>query len=160
MSIFVQDAASAIAQAVKTTGAWIAWGKGSVAWDSVAEPEPVTATALVAEIGRRRASVIEFVTPSPTGDIVVPQGSFAISAVPTSSLYIRCNFSNTDAVGESIREAAVFIGSTLKGTVPVGQDYFLPADIQSPGVMLMLERFAKIVRSSDFSVSLEFVMTL
>ena len=160
MSIFVQGASIAVAQAVKSAGVWAAWGNGDVAWDTVAVPEPVAATALVAEVGRRRASVIEFVVADAAGDIVVPQGTFSISATPTNTLYIRTNFDSADAVGEDIREAAVLIGATLVEGLPVGQTYFLPADVATPGTMLILERFAKITRTADFSVSLEFVLTL
>jgi hypothetical protein len=160
MSIFVQSAASAFAMAVKQAGVWVAWGNGDGGWDILPVTEPVGSTALVAETGRRRAQVIEFVVEDPSGDITVPQGSYSTSAEPTSTLYVRCNFSNTDAVGQEIREAAIFIGTLLVGGLPGGQDYFVPANIDEGGVMLMLERFAVIERTSDFSVALEFVMTL
>jgi len=160
MSIFVQSASAAVAQAIKTAGVWVAWGNGSTSWDSAPVEAPTTATALVAESGRRRASLIQFVQSDPAGSIIVPQGSFSVSSVPTSTLYVRCNFANTDAVGQAIREGGVFIGTTLQPSVPVGQDYFAPSDLLDPGVMLLLERFAKITRTADFSVSLEFVMTL
>lgn len=160
MSIFVQAAATAVAQAIKSAGVWVAWGNGSVAWDSVAVPEPVDATALVDESGRRRASTIDFVVADAAGTIIVPQGTFSISPTPTNILYVRCNFDAVDAVGEDIREAAVFIGSTLVTGLPVGQSYFVPANIATPGTMLILERFAKITRTSDFSVTLEFILTL
>lgn len=160
MSIFVQSASAAVARAIKTAGVWIAWGSGSPGWDTVAVPAPTTDTALVAEIGRRRATTVEFVTPDPAGTISVPQGLFSISSVPTDSLYVRANFANTDAVGQSIRESGIFIGTVLNSGLPSGQDYFVPGNLQNPGTLLLLERFAKITRTSDFSVSLEFVMTL
>lgn len=160
MSIFVQSAAIALAQALKAAGVWVAWGNGSAGWDAVPVAEPVGATALVAELGRRRASVIDFVVPDAAGAIIIPQGTFSISSTPTNQLYVRCNFNATEEVGQSIREGAVFIGTTLVGGLPVGQDYFVPANIATPGTMLILERFAKIIRTSSFSVSLEFVLTL
>lgn len=160
MSIFVQSAATAVAQAVKAAGVWVAWGNGDPGWDAAPVPEPVDASALVAERGRRRSSVIDYVVPDASGDIVLPQGSFSISPTPTNQLYIRTNFAATEEVGQSIREAAVFIGTTLVGGLPVGQDYFVPANIATPGTMLILERFAKINRTSSFSVALEFVLTL
>jgi hypothetical protein len=160
MSIFVQGAATAVAQALKAAGVWVAWGNGDSAWDAVPVAEPIGATALVAERGRRRASVIDYVVPDVAGTIVLPQGTFSISPTPTNQLYVRCNFNATEEVGQAIREAAVFIGTTLVGGLPVGQDYFVPANIATPGTMLILERFAKITRTSSFSVSLEFVLTL
>lgn len=160
MSIFVQAASSAVAQAIKSAGVWVAWGNGDPAWDATSQAEPVGATALVAEVGRRKAQVIQFIEPDPAGDIIVPQGSYSVSAVPTSTLYMRCNFAPSDAVGQNIRESAIFIGTALVAGLPAGQDYFIPANLSDAGVMLMLERFAKITRTSDFSVSLEFVMTL
>lgn len=159
MSIFVRSAATAVAQAVKAAGVWVAWGNGDPAWDSVAVPESITDTALVAEIGRRQASTIDFVAPDPDGSIIVPQGSFSISPTPTSTLYVRCNFDSSDAVGQFLREAAVFVGTTITGG-SAGQSYFPPANVLDPGTMLIEERFAKITRTADFSVSLEFVLTL
>lgn len=160
MSIFVQAAATAVAQAVKAAGVWVAWGNGSPSWDSVPVPEPVNATALVAEIGRRRATTIDFVVPDVNGDIIVPQGTFSISPTPTNALYVRCNFDAQDAVGQDIREAACFIGATLVNGLPPGQTYFVPANVATPGTMLILERFAKISRTADFSASVEFILTL
>lgn len=160
MSIFVQAAPSAVAAAIKATGVWVAWGTGLSSWDANPQPEPVGATALVAETGRRRAQVIEFVRPDANGSIVLPQGKFSISATPTDTLYVRCNFANTDAVGQQIREAAAFIGAKLVAGLPVGQDYYLPQNVADGGVMLMLDRFGKIERSSEFSASVAFIMTL
>lgn len=160
MSIFVQGAATAIAQALKAAGVWVAWGNGDAGWDTVPVAEPVGAVALVAERGRRRASVIDYVVPDVLGTIVIPQGTFSISASPTNQLYVRCNFTASEEVGQNMREGAVFIGTTLVSGLPVGQDYFVPANIATPGTMLILERFAKITRTADFSVSLEFVLTL
>lgn len=159
MAIFVTDAPSAVAVAIKETGVWVAWGRGSDSWDMAPEPEPADAGSLVDEIGRRRAQVIQFVTPDPAGDIIVPQGAFAIHPEPTGNLYVRCNFANTDGVGESLREGGVFIGTALVAGLPAGQEYFTPGNIASIGRMLMLERFAKITRSVDFGVSLEFVVS-
>lgn len=160
MSVFVSSASTAVAQAIKSAGVWVAWGNGATSWDTTPVSPPVSATGLVAEIGRRRASLIDFVTPNASGSIVVPQGTFAVSPTPTSSLYIRANFTNTDAVGQAIRESGVFIGTTTVAGLPVGKDYFAPADLASPGTLMLLERFAKITRTADFSVSLEFVLTL
>ena len=160
MSIFVQNAPSAIALAVKTSGVWVAWGTGDPSWDSVPVAEPSATTSLIAEVGRRLASMTEFVVPDSAGAISVPQGNFSISSTPTSSLYVRCNFANDDAVGLSIRESAAFIGTKVKPSVPVGTDYFTPDQLDSFGVMLILSRFAKIERTSAFSASLEFVVNL
>lgn len=160
MSIFVQGAATAIAQAVKASGVWVAWGNGDPAWDTLPEAEPVSAVSLVAELGRRRASLIDYVAPDSGGDIILPQGTFTVSPTPTNQLYVRCNFASTEEVGQAIREAAVFVGTTLVNGLPVGQDYFVPANLDDHGTMLILERFAKITRTSSFSVSLEFVLTL
>lgn len=160
MSIFVQSASAAIAKAVKVAGVWVAWGEGNPSWDEVSMPEAVNATALYDELGRRRAQVIEFVSIDPGGDISVPQGNYSISPTPTDTLYIRCAFADTDAVGQFVREAGVFIGTVPVTGLPVGTEYFTPNQIDQPGVLLMLEHFAKITRTSEFSVALEFVMTL
>jgi hypothetical protein len=160
MAIFVTSAAVAMAMAVQKAGAQIAWGRGNDSWDITPEAEPANATTLYNEIGRRNASVIQFVTPDVNGDIAVPQGKFAVSLTPTSHLYIKALFDNADSPTETIREGGVFIGTEYAAGLPGAQSYFIPANVTSLGQLLMLERFSKIERSIDFSVSLEFVMTL
>jgi len=159
-AIFTDSSGPAAALAFQLAGLQIAWGNGDPAWDADPVPPPAEATALVAEIGRRRASVALFCTPDPGGELVVNDGRYTQSATPTNNLYVAASFDNADGVGEEIREAAVYIGTTIKNTVPVEQSYYAPNDIQSQGQMLLIDRFTKYDKTVDFRVEIAFVLTL
>lgn len=136
----------------------VAWGNGDPAWDVTPVAEPVTATALIAEVGRRLATQVAYVVPDAGGAIVVDSGTFSISGTPTAFLYVRANFDLTDSVGEVIREVAVFLSGTIDPGVPGGQTYFLPADVLTLGSLTILKRFTAFTRTSSVSQIFEFVL--
>jgi hypothetical protein len=136
----------------------VAWGNGDPAWDASPVAEPVTATALIAEVGRRIATQVAYVTPDAGGAIIVDTGTFTISGSPTAFLYVRANFDLTDSVGEDIRESGMFVSGTIDPGVPGGQTYFLPADVLTPGSLMTLKRFTKFTRTSSVKQTLEFVL--
>lgn len=160
MAILTTSGRTAMAIAIAAQPLHLAWGSGDAAWDTTPVPEPIGATALVQEVGRRTASLIQFCAPDIAGDLIVPTGRYAISASPTQHLYLRFNFDFTDASASLIREAGVFLGTILQSGLPEGQRYFAPTDIANPGTLLALERFPKITRSSSVRQSFEFVLTL
>lgn len=158
MAILTNSGRAAAAMAVKAQPIHMAWGGGDPAWDDVPVPEPATATALLNEYGRRRATQVLYCTPDPQGELVVPTGRFTASATPTKYLYMRFAFDFTDAQASTIRELAVFIGSIAKVSVPAGQDYLVPSEVQDPGLMLALEHIPKLVRSASVRQQFEFVI--
>lgn len=160
MAILVDAGRIAIAQAVKDQTIHLAWGTGDPDWDDTPEPEPTDATELVAEIGRRLVSEAQFCTPNPSGDIIVPPGRFSVSSTPTRYLFLRFTFDFNDAPSAIIREIGVFLGTTLKSTVPEGTEYVVPAQIQLPGNMLQLERPGRLERSNAIRQRFEFVIQL
>lgn len=160
MAILTTSGRTAMAVAVASKPIHLAWGQGDAAWDTTPVPEPVSATALVDEVGRRVATSIGYCTPDPAGEIVVPTGEFTASATPTNHLYLRFNFDFADASDKAIREAAVFIGTQVIEGLPIGQKYFLPSQIADGGILLALERFTKITRSPTVRQSFEFVLTI
>lgn len=159
MAILTNSGRAAAAAAVKAQPIHMAWGTGLPAWDDAFVPEDVTATALVDEIGRRRVTQVQFCLPDAQGELVVPTGRFSVSATPTKYLYMRFSFDFTDAPANTIREVAVFLNTTAKASVPAGKDYLVPADIESPGILLALEHLTtKLVRSSAVRQQFEFVI--
>lgn len=158
MAILVNSGRAAAAASVKEQPIHMAWGGGDPAWDDVPVPEPATAEALVNELGRRRATQVLFCTPDPQGELVVPTGRFTASPMPTKHLYMRFAFDFTDAPASTIREIAVFIATAAKDTVPVGQEYLVPSEVESPGMMLALEHIPKLVRSASVRQQFEFVI--
>ena len=160
MAILTNSGRTAIAASLKVQPIHLAWGTGDAAWDVTPVPEPVTATTLVAEVGRHAATLVRYCVPDVAGSIIVPAGRFSESADPSNYLYTRFNFDFSDSPAAVIREVAIFIGSQIVAGLPSGQIYFLPADVQVPGVMLLLERFTKFTRSMSARESFEFVVQI
>lgn len=169
MAILTTTGRAAIASAVKAQPLHLAWGAGDPAWDSSPVVEPVGSSGLVAEVGRRGGALVSFVMPDPAGDIetspqtdTAPAVRWSISGTPTPHLHIRFNFSSADGPTEVIREVGVFVGTVIKPAVmqsTPGKLYFLPTDIQTAGMLLLLQRGPKIIRSNATRQSFEFVQT-
>ena len=158
MAILTNSGRAAVAEVLKDQPIHLAWGSGDPDWDTVHVPEPLTALALEAEIGRRVATQAQFCKPDANGEIIVPNGQFAISAQPTNYLFLRFTFDFADASAATIRELGVFIGTEIDSSVPSNQQYFLPADVVDPGRMLLLERIPKLERSPEIRQQFEFVV--
>jgi hypothetical protein len=163
-AVLTQSGRIAIATALKARPAFhCAWGSGDVSWGNSPPGPPNNATALVAEIARRKSTLVEFCAPvasGATGTIVVPEGQFNVSVTPTSFLYFKFQFEFADAATSTIRELAIFMDTVAAVGVPAGQVYLLPADVANPGTMLALERRAPIVRSATTRQLFEFVLEL
>lgn len=148
-----------MAISVKAQPIHLAWGAGSSAWDTTPEPESIDAAALLAEVGRRKATYVNYCTPDPDGVIIVPTGNFTESATPTKHLYMRFGFDFTDAPNATIRELAVFVGTQTDPELPPGQMYFEPANVDDPGTLLVIEHIQKFDRSASVRQTFEFVVT-
>lgn len=160
-AVLTRSGRTAIAAAIKARPALhMAWGSGDPAWGNTPPSPSNDATALVAEIARRKATLVEFCTPAGNGSIQVPEGRFNITATPSPYLYFKFAFEFEDAPSATIREVAVFMDTVTEAGVPAGQFYLLPADIDDPGIMLVVERRAPIVRSSTTRQVFEFVLEL
>ena len=122
-------------------------------------PEDVEATALIDEIARRAVDEVYFVEPDPDGEISLSTGRYRTSTTPTPHLFIRTKFDFTDAVGATIREQAVFVGTQTDQNLPAGQRYFTPDQLTDPGVLLLIENTPPIVRQASTRETFEFVLT-
>lgn len=158
MAILTDSGRAAVAQSIKERPIHLGWGSGSADWDITQPPESIGTTALLAEVGRRKVTQSLFCVPDPVGEIVVAEGRFTVSQVPTKYLYLRFAFDFLDAPTATIRELGVFIGTQAKATTPAGQDYLLPEDIQDPGQLLVLEYIQKLQRSPQIRQQFEFVV--
>lgn len=137
------------------------WGTGDVSWGGSPPAESTVATGLLAEIGRLEATQVSYVTPDAGGSIVVPGGTYEISVTPTRHLFLDFHFGITDADDQTIREIGVFIGTTREVGVPGGQAYLIPAEVDSPGTLLLLEHLnPAIVRSDSVRERFRYVITL
>lgn len=156
----LQDAGRiALAESFKAQPLHVAWGTGDAAWDSAPAPEPSNATALLAEVGRRTVTTVDYVTPDAAGTITMPTGEkFSVSAQPTPWLYVRCVFDFADADGHTIRELGLFVGTQTAAGLPAGQRYFTPAQVTSQGRLYLLNRDERIVRSGSTYQSVDFIV--
>ncbi len=160
MAILTTSGRVAIANALSKLPFHFAWGTGDGDWVTPPAESP-SATALLAEVGRRTATQWAYVVPDPAGTIEVTTGKFSLSPgnAPTNHLWVTANFDFTDAPGDVIREVAVFSDSEMVGGLPVGQKYFLPADVADPGIMVYLENITPIFRSPAIQENFEAVIT-
>ncbi len=141
-----------LAELFKNRPLHLAWGRGLPTWDITPIVEPITATELVDEIGRRIASQKQFVIPetdpNAANTIKVPGGDlYRIVNYPTRWVLIEFVFDYTDGAGESIRELGVFAGTQVIAGLPVGQRYFTPGQIAEPGRLYMLDHIPRLIRS-------------
>lgn len=159
MAILPKSGRAAIAKAIKSQTIHLAWGTGDGAW-TTPPAEDADATALTAEIGRRTALEAAYVTPDAEGDIVIDgAGRFSRSVEPTNNLYSTFRFDFADAPAAVIREIGVFVGTVTDPDLPAGQQYFVPADIVDPGVLLQIEHKAPIYRSPSTRETFEILIT-
>lgn len=174
MAILTASGRIALAMSIAAQPIHLAWGTGNPAWDTDGvPPEPIDASALVHEVGRRLATSVLYVTPDENGEVMVPvftvsdipqgmiQRRFAISDVPTNNLFMRFVFSFEDAPAAIIRELGVFVGAVGIEGLPLGQRYLIPAELANQGTLLALENLReRIIRSPNSRQSFEFVLTI
>ena len=159
MATLQNDGRIALAVAMAAQPVHLAWGRGLPAWDAEAAPEPSNATTLVDEVGRRMATFVGYVQPDAAGEIELPSGSkYTVVAGPTRWLYVRVVFNFEDAEGETIRELGITFGATPVAGLPVGQRYFIPAEIDAPGRLYTLERVPAFTRNGAVRQTFEYVL--
>lgn len=160
-TIFVTAGRTAAATALYDETWHLAWGNGDEAWDTTPVAEPIAATALVSEVGRKVCTQIAYCTPDDEGEIELSEtDKFSIVESPTRYLYLRFQFSPTDGVSEVLRERGLFMGTEVVGGLPEGQTYFEPSDISDPGQLVLLTRFNRFTRSVDVQERFEYVLEL
>lgn len=160
MAVLTTAGRIAMAVAIKARPLFLAWGTGDPAWDETPINESLEATALANEVGRVAVSVTGYATPDPLGIIEVPTGFFSLSEDPTNHLYLRFDFGFADAADQTIREAGLFIDSVIADGLPLGQRYFTPEEVVSPGSLAALEYFPAVIRSPLVRQQFEFVLTI
>ncbi|GHT92083.1 hypothetical protein FACS1894122_05430 [Alphaproteobacteria bacterium] len=160
MAILTQSGRAAIAQSVKDQVIHIAWGQGQLeAGHDDFSPEDPMQTTLQSEVGRRIVDGVVFCVGDDNGELVTPTGRFSASEEPTNNLYIETTYDFEDASDHTIRELGLFVGTKTDPDLPVGQKYFLPADIVDPGILLLLEHSVPLIRTPATREKFCFVVT-
>ncbi|GHT98177.1 hypothetical protein FACS1894126_3360 [Alphaproteobacteria bacterium] len=159
MAILTQSGRAAIAQSVKDQVIHIALGQGDAdSDDSIGSEDPMQ-TTLKSEVGRRIVDGVVFCVGDDEGELVTPTGRFSASEEPTNNLYIETTYDFEDASDHTIRELGLFVGTKTDPDLPVGQKYFLPADIIDPGILLLLEHSVPLIRTPATREKFCFVVT-
>ncbi|MFP3030802.1 MAG: hypothetical protein ACEY3M_06495 [Wolbachia sp.] len=122
-------------------------------------PEPINATKLINEVGRRTADEVLFCKSDENGELITPSGRFRPSDVPTNNLFLKFTFDFTDAANQVIRELGVMVGTKVVEKLPPGQRYFEPQDIENPGILLVLEHTVPLIRTAATRETFSFVVT-
>jgi hypothetical protein len=148
-----------MAPAVKNQKMHVAWGTGDEAWDTTPVPEDTAREALLNEVGRRIVDEIVYCLPDDQGELEATNGRFTPSDVPTRNLFIKVRYDFSDAPGYTIRELGLFINGETDGDLPPGQQYFLPHQVISPGILLLLEHEPAMIRTPAVRESFSFVVT-
>jgi hypothetical protein len=164
---------AAIALAIAERPLHIAWGSGESFWDNpdASLPSLLDARSLVNELGRRTPGTIGFVEPDEAGDILIPVSAGGEGAVrearyrsvpgPTPFVYVRAHYNYGDASNAVIREMGVFMNTEFVEGLPPGQQYFTPADIANPGLLLAAQIILpRINRSPSVRQTVEFVLPI
>jgi hypothetical protein len=158
MAVLTDSGRAAIATSIKNLDIHLAWGAGSPGWDTTPVGESVGASTLLNEVGRRKVSQVMYCVPDTSGGLIVPDGKFSPSATPTKYLYLRFAFDFNDSPVDTIREVGVFVRTVPKPSVPSGQAYLLPAEVLTPGELVVIQHIAKIERSGAIRQQFEFVI--
>jgi len=146
-----------MAVAIKERPTHMAWGTGASGGPGT---EDVTATALAHEVGRRKATIVQFVTPDPAGEVIVPGGRFTSATDATNILHMKFDFDYAEAAADIINELAVFVGTEVDPACPPGQEYFVPSEIADAGILFQIEHIADLQRSPSVRQTFDFVVTI
>lgn len=158
MATLQNDGRTFLAEQFMAQAAFLAWGAGQAAWDTTPVDEPTNATALVAELGRRKAITQAYVVADPAGPIELQSGRYRVSTTPTPLVYLRFVFDYTDADGATVRELGIFAGATAKSTVPATKTYWVPADLDKPGRCYAIDRVKAFPRVNTVRQVFEYVV--
>jgi len=131
----------------------------AISYTYATPPEPITANALLNEVGRRTADEVLFCVGDEDGDLITPTGRFKASSAPTNNLFLRFTFDFDNASNQIIRELGVMVGTLTNPDLPPGQRYFAPTDIDESGILLVLERTVPLIRTAATRETFSFVVT-
>lgn len=158
MAILTRAGRTLFAKTIAQTDIYLAWGRGDANWQEPT-PEPVSASQLRDSIGYRKAKKVTFCKPDESGDILVQGGRFSETSEPTQYLYCQFTFDFFDAAGETVREVGLMSGTVAHHSVPEGQVYLTPEQVDNPGTLLLLEHRAPLIREQGVRESFEFVIS-
>jgi hypothetical protein len=175
MGLITDEGRTAMAKAIKEQSMFLAVGRGDPEWGDGNPPaENGEATELLDEIGRKALHRSLYVAPDDNGDIEVAtsvvengEGGYDItvqrysqSAEPTRYIYVEFRLYFTDAISTTIREFGLYVGSTLKETIPGGQTWFTADDFDDDGLLFEIEHRPPYIRIVNQRPSFAWVIVI
>jgi len=137
----------------------LAWGTlpSGDGWSDNPPPEDLNSTELIAEVGRIKPQVKEYVLPDDSGVIEIDGVKWAISSSETKFIYLKFVFEQTHNSSDSIYQLGIFTN-----TVPVAgsesEDYLQPSDIDDIGKLILMENQPVVFRNSATREIFEYVI--
>lgn len=131
------------------------WGAGQIP-----PTEDDSTTELLSEIGRRPTTYKAYVIEDIAGSITANGIRWSESVTPTRNVYLQFKFDAVDASSEVIRQVALFQGTIIKQSTPIGKFFLSLTDLDSTGKMFMLENIQPISRNATTREIYEIVLTL
>lgn len=160
MSVLTDSGRAALARALKEQTLYLAWGGGNESWGNEPPPPDPEKTALINELGRKALFTSLYVMPDEEGGIVLSTGRYRVSETPTPHLYLKFLFDYEDGVGSSIRELGIFAGGKIEEGLPPGQTYYVPGEVEEPGILLLYETREPLLRKASERNEFEYVISL
>lgn len=112
-------------------------GPGGIPWVDPPEEDP-THTELLAEIGRRRITLSNYVVEDPVGTIGINNNYYSTVLTPTYQLYLKFMLDIGDAADETICQFGIFTNVVTDPILPEGQNYFTQDQLIDPGQLFFL----------------------
>lgn len=158
MAILTNSGRSELVRALHEQPIFMAWGRGDGEWET-APSESMDSTGLQDAIGFRKATQVSYCKPDVDGPIEVTSGTFSLTEEKTRHLYLQFRYDYEDAIGETIREIAVFLNTQIKSGLPEGKKYFEMDEVTANGQLLLLENYRPLQRDTGVRESFDFVVT-
>lgn len=115
-------------------------------------------TTLVRELGRRQATVKEYVIPDNAGPVSINGENWTAVNYPTRYLHLSFRFTDTENLNTTIYQVAAFVGTTRAAGVPSGQEFLLPAQVLSPGLAYFMDYIPPTVRNVGHAESFDYII--
>jgi len=144
MATFTEEGHIALALAMYQVPFFLALGTlpedYSAKWTVDQEPPTFDPEAsIIQPIGYKIETYKTFVQESPDGIIEAFGTRYNPSNTPSRFLYIEFKLDKEDAAGLTIYQLGFMINTKIKSDVPQGKQFFLPDEIEDPGILMIGE---------------------
>jgi hypothetical protein len=112
------------------------------------QEENPDAIALLDEKIRKLCLVKSFAEVNPNGSILVDGVRYSETETPTRYLYLQVWLEPNDYSNGVIREMGIFLNPTTVPNLPGGQTAFSPAEIATPGDLILVANYPTITRNA------------